>query len=67
MRLLARDRKKLGLQAFYYFTWITNETTPGARADPFNYAGLFRFINGQGVSAKPAYAAWVKAVRAIER
>lgn len=67
VRLLARDRKKLGLQAFYYFTWITNETPPGARADPFNYAGLFRFINGQGVSAKPAYAAWVKAVRAIER
>ncbi len=65
--LLARDRRKLGLEAFYYYTWITNETPPAARADPFNYAGLFRFINGQGTSVKPAYAAFVRAVRGIER
>jgi hypothetical protein len=67
VRLLARDRKKLGLRAFYYFTWITNETQPGARADPFNFAGLFRFINGVGTFQKPAYPAFVRAVRAIER
>jgi hypothetical protein len=67
VRLLARDRRKIGLQAFYYFTWITNETPPGARVDPFNYAGLFRFIDNQGTFVKPAYAAFVGAVRAIER
>jgi hypothetical protein len=67
VRLLARDRRKLGLQAFYYYTWITNETQPGARVDPFNFAGLFRFIDNRGTFVKPAYAAWVRAVRAIER
>ncbi len=67
VRLLARDRKKLRLQAFYYYTWVANETQPGARVDPFNFAGLFRFINGQGTTVKPAYAAFVSAVRAIER
>jgi hypothetical protein len=67
VRLLARDRRKLGLQAFYYYTWITNETPPGARVDPFNYAGLFRFIDNEGTFVKPAYAAFVRAVRAIER
>jgi Glycosyl hydrolase family 53 len=67
VRLLARVRKKLGLQAFYYFTWITNETQPGARADPFNFAGLFKFIAGKGTFEKPAYPAWLRAVRAIER
>lgn len=67
VKLLARDRAKLGLQAFYYYTWIGNETQPGARADAFNFSGLYKFIDNVGMSAKPAYAAFVNAVRAIER
>jgi hypothetical protein len=65
--LLARNRKRLRLQSFYYYTWITNETMPGAGSDPFNFAGLWKFVQGAGVSPKPAYAAFVRAVKAIER
>jgi hypothetical protein len=65
--LLARARKRLRLQAFYYYSWITNETQPGARVDPFNFAGLFKFFDRRGTFVKPAYASWVRAVRAIER
>lgn len=67
VRLLARNRARLRLKAFYYYTWITNETPPGARKDPFNYAGLFKFIDGKGPFMKPAYSAFASAVRAIER
>ncbi len=65
--VLARDRKRLGLQAFYYYTWIGNETMPSARADPFNFAGLERFIDGVGIEVKPALKAFAKAVASIER
>jgi hypothetical protein len=65
--LLARNRGRLRLQAFYYYTWITDETMPAARSDPFNFAGLWKFVQGAGISPKPAYAAFVRAVKAIER
>lgn len=64
--LLARNRKRLKLMGFYYYTWITNETPPGARIDQFNYAGLLRFIDGVGSSAKPALSAFGRAALAIE-
>ncbi len=64
--LLARNRRRLKLQAFYWYTWITNETLPGARSDPFNFAGLWKFIDNVGPSPKPAYRAFVKAVHKIE-
>ncbi len=65
--LLAKNRKRLRLLGFYYYTWITNETLPGARDDPFNFAGLWKFINNVGPSPKPAYMAFVNAVHKIER
>ena len=64
--LLAKNRKRLRLKAFYWYTWISNETLPGARNDPFNFAGLWKFINNVGSAAKPAYTAFVKAAHGIE-
>ncbi len=40
---------------------------PGARGDPFNFAGLERFIDGVGIQVKPALQAFAKAVASIER
>jgi hypothetical protein len=65
--LLAHNRKRLNLMGFYWYTWITNETLPGARVDPFNFAGLWKFIDGVGPSPKPGFAAFVTAAHAIER
>jgi hypothetical protein len=66
VRLLAKDRKSLGLSAFYYYTWITNETLPGAKHDPFNFAGLLSFHNGTGISAKPVLATFTRAALSVE-
>ncbi len=66
VRLLARYRNALRLEGFYYYTWITNETLPGARVDPFNFAGLLRFINGIGPSAKPVLRSFTSAALSIE-
>jgi hypothetical protein len=32
-------------------------------ADPFKFAGLFRFINGQGTTVKSAYGSFVSGAR----
>jgi hypothetical protein len=66
VRLLAKDRKSLGLAAFYYYTWITNQTLPGAKHDPFNFAGLLSFQDGVGVSAKPVLSTFTRAALSIE-
>jgi hypothetical protein len=66
MRLLAKYRKTLRIGGFYYYTWMTNETMPGASGDPFNFAGLLRFINGVGITPKPVYATFTSAALAIE-
>ena len=55
--LLARNRRRLGLGGFYYYTWITNESL-GASVDQFNFAGLLHFLDGQGTSPKPALGAF---------
>jgi hypothetical protein len=65
VRLLARYRNSLRLDSFYYYTWITNESR-GASVDQFNFAGLFRFINGQGTSTKPVFSAFRRAALAVE-
>jgi len=64
--LLARNRKRLNLKAFYYYTWISNETLPYARVDSFYFAGLWKYIDNVGPSPKPAYQAFVRAVHGIE-
>jgi len=60
--LLAADRRSLRLAAFYYYTWIGDESQRGY---DFNFAGLFKVQNGQAVP-KPAYWAFKRAARAIE-
>jgi hypothetical protein len=66
IQLLAKNRARLNLAAFYYYTWITDETMPKARVDPFNFAGLLRFIDNVGTSAKPALAAFSRAALSVE-
>jgi hypothetical protein len=52
MPLIARDRVKLGLAGFYYYTWMDYEFT-GAPA--FNFAGLFAYHSDGTVTTKPVY------------
>ena len=60
--LLARNRRRVGLMGFYYYTWIT-DGIPGG--DPFQFAGLLDFSHGRIVE-KPAYFAFRRAALAIE-
>jgi hypothetical protein len=61
--LLAAHRRALRLSAFYYYTWVADETD---RSYDWNFAGLFRVVGGQTI-AKPAFAAFKRAVLTIER
>jgi hypothetical protein len=63
MPLIGEQRVRLGLMAFYYYTWIGQED-PGSGA--FNFAGLLRYRNGQ-VTVKPALAAFRTGVLALEQ
>ncbi len=60
--MLGRDRRKLGLLSFYYYTWAGIEVR---NAVSFNFAGLFRFQSGKFV-AKPAYYAFRNAALSLE-
>jgi arabinogalactan endo-1,4-beta-galactosidase len=60
--LLAKDRKALKLQAFYYYTWASQGVV-GGPSD--TWAGLFQ-IRGSRLVAKPAYGAFKTSVLAIE-
>jgi polysaccharide biosynthesis protein PslG len=60
--LLAANRRKLGLEAFYLYTWAGDET-PNAYA--FDFAGLFKYAGGT-LTAKPAYSAFAQAALALE-
>ena len=60
--MLGRDRTKLGLLGFYYYTWAGVETR---NAVSFNFAGLFRFQAGRFV-AKPAFYAFRSAALGLE-
>jgi hypothetical protein len=60
--LLARNRRRVGLMGFYYYTWIT-DGIPGG--DPFQFAGLLDFSHGRIVE-KPAYFAFRRVALAIE-
>jgi len=52
MPLIARNRIKLGLAGFYYYTWMDSEF---AGAPAFNFAGLFAYHKDGTVTTKPAY------------
>ncbi len=59
--MLARNARRLRLRGFYYYDWESTDTT----LNPFSYAGLMTLRHGQVVE-KPAYGAFLRAVRAIE-
>lgn len=61
--MLARNRARLKLLGFDYYTWA-GEEQPGGTA--FHYAGLFRFDQGKFV-AKPAFYAFRQQARSLEQ
>jgi polysaccharide biosynthesis protein PslG len=61
--MLGKDRVKLRLQAFYYYTWIGSEQRNGLA---FDFAGLLKLTSGK-VSEKPAFKAFRQAALALER
>jgi hypothetical protein len=60
--LLAKNRGRLGLAGFYYYTWAGRERR---NALPFEFAGLFRVTNNKLI-AKPVYPVFVRAALALE-
>ena len=62
--LLSQNRVRLGLEGFYWYTWMGDET-PGRTPYAFDYAGLLKYVRGT-VSAKPALAAFSQGAMAIE-
>lgn len=62
--LLARERSKLGLLGFYWYTWMGDET-PKANPDAFNYAGLLKYVDGK-ITPKPALSVFKRQALAIE-
>lgn len=60
--LLGRFRTRLGLMGFDYYTWAGDEHH---NANMFEFAGLFRYSNGQFVT-KPAYRAFRRGALALE-
>lgn len=62
--LLARNRQRLRLTSFYYYTWMT---TDPPNAKPFQYAGLLRCdVVSNTVTPKPAYWAFRRTVKKLE-
>jgi hypothetical protein len=60
--LLAKNRVRLGLLGFYYYTWAGVEH-PGAYT--FDFSGLLRFSSGQFVQ-KPGFSAFGSAALKLE-
>jgi polysaccharide biosynthesis protein PslG len=51
--LLARERRRLGIESVYWYTWLSRDSNRDA---PFDYAGLNRIERG-GVVRKPGFYA----------
>ncbi|MFL5822929.1 MAG: hypothetical protein ACJ764_05750 [Solirubrobacteraceae bacterium] len=63
--LLAKNRHRLRLASFYYYTWMSTDPRHGV---PFQYAGLLRFRRAKDkIDPKPAYFAFRRTVRKLER
>jgi hypothetical protein len=60
--LLARNRNRLHLMGFYYYTWMTTYTGQL----PFNYAGLLR-VGSDRIFMKPAFSSFTTGTLALER
>jgi hypothetical protein len=61
--LLAKNRTRLGLAGFDYYTWATPERP---NAQPFDHAGLLKIRNGDYIE-KPAYKVFRSDALALER
>jgi hypothetical protein len=62
--MLAAKRRSLGLKAFYYYTWMSEEYQ-GA-FDDFNFAGLVRYQPNEKIIDKPALKAFKWAALKLE-
>jgi hypothetical protein len=62
--LLIRDRARLHLMGFYWYTWMGDES-PTASPYAFDYAGLLKYVSGT-VTAKPALAVFRRWALQIE-
>jgi hypothetical protein len=62
LRLLVRNRRRLGVQRVYWYSWLTREVS---RDYPFDYAGLRRIGAGRVVS-KPALRSFRRSALALE-
>jgi hypothetical protein len=61
-KLLAKERKRLKINGVYWYTWLTTDT---AKFEPFNYAGVVKYKQGE-VTRKPAYASLRKTAIPLE-
>lgn len=61
--LLAAHRLELSLQAVYWYTWVSAEPS----SDTFDYAGLLRLTPTGRIGAKPAFRAYRRTLRRLER
>lgn len=53
--LIARNRKRLGIERAYWYTWLTRETDPEY---PFDYAGLRKVKPNGKIVSKPGFSAF---------
>jgi hypothetical protein len=60
--LLAKNRKRLNLAGFYYYTWAATERR---NALPFEFAGLFRYTANRFI-AKPVFDVFRRSALALE-
>jgi polysaccharide biosynthesis protein PslG len=60
--LLAKNRVRLGLAGFYYYTWAGRDRTNSL---PFDFAGLFHFSENR-FTAKPVYSVFSRGALALE-
>lgn len=64
MPLLVANRTKLGLEGFYWYTWMGDESPRGA-AYGFDYAGLVKYASGR-ITPKPALDVFKRWALSIE-
>jgi hypothetical protein len=62
LRLLAANRRRLGIRRVFWYTWLTRETS---QSYPFDYAGLRR-LQSTGVRSKPALRAYRRTALSLE-
>ena len=60
---LAEQRKRLGIRALYWSTWVSYDRD---RDYSFDYAGLRRYRSGR-IVAKPAFYAFRRVARRLAR